>query len=372
MLGLTKMLNNLKNITFLYSLAFVATVPAMADDNVLHIYNWSDYIAEDTIDKFTEATGIRVVYDVYDSNEVLEAKLMAGRTGYDLVVPTADFLERQIAADIYQPLDKDKLPNLKNLDSVIMRNAAAHDPDNTHSVVYMWGTTGLGYNIEKLKERLGDDFVVDSWNVVFDPDIVSKLADCGVTFLDAKDEMLPAALNYLGYDPNSFDPEELEKAADLMKAVRPHIRYFHSSQYINDLANGDICLAVGWSGDVFQARDRADEADNGVEIAYVIPMEGAYQWFDMLAIPTDAPNPEAAHAFINFVLDPQIAADITNYVWYASPNEAAMPLIDAEIVSDPGIFPPSEVKENLWVAKVQPPRVDRLMTRLWTSVKTGR
>lgn len=366
------MFKTLKNITLFTVVALTATNPASASDNVLNIYNWSDYIAEDTAAKFTEATGIEVVYDVYDSNDVLEAKLLAGRTGYDIVVPTADFLERQIAAGIYQPLDKSKLPNLKNLDPVIAANAAAHDPDNAHSVVYMWGTTGVGYNIDKIKERLGEDFVVDSWNIVFDPEIVAQLADCGVTFLDAKDEMLPAALNYLGHDPNSFDRDELQQAADLMKAVRPHIRYYHSSQYINDLANGDICLAVGWSGDVFQARDRASEADNGVDIAYVIPKEGAYQWFDMLAIPVDAPNPDAAHAFINFVLEPQIAADITNYVWYASPNQAAMSLIDPEITADPGIFPPAAVKENLWVAKVHPPRVDRLMTRLWTSVKTGR
>ena len=366
------MCNNLKDIIFFCSLALAGAFPAAAQDKVLHIYNWSDYIADDTLEKFTEATGIRVVYDVYDSNEVLEAKLMAGRTGYDIVVPTAGFLERQLAASLYQPLDKDKLPNLANMDPDIMGNAAAHDPDNAHSVVYMWGTTGIGYNEMMVRERLGDEYEIDSWSLVFDPEVAAKVADCGVAFLDAKTEMLPAALNYLGLDPNSHDKAELEKAADLLKAVRPHVRYFHSSQYINDLANGDICVAVGWSGDVFQASDRASEAENGVEITYFIPNEGAYQWFDMLAIPVDAPNPDAAHAFINFVMDPQIAADITNHVWYASPNQAAMPLIDEEITADPSIFPPEDVEGKLWVSTLVPPRVDRLMTRLWTSVKTGR
>ena len=234
------------------------------------------------------------------------------------------------------------------------------------------GPTGIGYNTKKVRARLGDDYKVDSWSLVFDPEIVTKLADCGVTFLDAKSEMLPAALNYLGLDPNSHDRGELEKTAELLKSVRPYIRYFNSSQYVNDLTNGEVCVAVGWFGDVFQARDRASEAENGVDIAYVIPSEGAYQWFDMLAIPNDAPNPEAAHAFINFIMDPQIAADITNYVWYASANQAAMPLIDPEITSDPAVFLPQEVEDKLWVSKVVPPWVDRQMTRLWTSVKIGR
>ncbi|MBW8639871.1 polyamine ABC transporter substrate-binding protein [Hoeflea sp. WL0058] len=349
----------------------ILAMGANAQDRVVNVYNWSDYIAEDTLDKFTEATGIKVVYDVYDSNEVLESKLLSGNTGYDIVVPTGDFLQRQMQADVYQPLDKSKLPNLANMDAGLMKQAAEYDADNAHSVIYMWGTTGLGYNEDMIAERLGDDYVVDSWAVLFDPEVVSKLQDCGVAVLDAPTELFPAALNYLGYDPNSFDKKELEEAADLMKSVRPYIRYFHSSQYINDLANGDICLAMGWSGDLFQSRDRADEADNGVSIAYVIPKEGALQWFDVLAIPADAPHPEEAHAFINFIMDPQITADITNYVWYASANKAAMPLIDEEITSDPGIFPPQEVLDNLFADKPQPPSADRLVNRLWTSVKTG-
>ncbi|MEM7687067.1 MAG: polyamine ABC transporter substrate-binding protein [Pseudomonadota bacterium] len=342
-----------------------------ASAQTLNVYNWSDYIAEDTVQKFTEATGIEVVYDVYDSNEVLEAKLLAGGSGYDIVVPTSDFLQRQIEAGIYMPLDKSKLPNLTNMDAALMANAAGYDADNTHSVIYMWGTTGVGYNTKMVAERLGEGYEVNSWDLVFNPDVVSKLADCGVSMLDAPTEMIPAALNYLGHDPNSEDKGELAEAGALLKSIRPHIRYFHSSQYINDLANGDTCVSVGWSGDIFQARDRADEADNGVSVAYIVPKEGALQWFDMLAIPVDAPNPEAAHQFINFIMEPQITADITNYVWYASANSASLPMIDEEIKTDPGIFPTEEAKANLWPAKVKSPRTDRAISRLWTEVKTG-
>ena len=355
--------------TALITLAAAGTV--QAQDNVLHVYNWSDYIAEDTLQKFTEATGIEVTYDVYDSNEVLEAKMLAGSSGYDVVVPTSDFLQRQIAAGVYMPLDKSKLPNLANMDPALMAGAAAYDPGNEHAVIYMWGTTGIGYNVNAVAERLGADYEVDSWSLIFDPEVSAKLADCGISLLDAPTEMIPAAMNYLGLDPNSTDKADLEAGAALLETIRPNIRYFHSSQYISDLANGDTCVAVGWSGDVFQAQARADEAGNGVEIAYVIPKEGALQWFDMLAIPADAPNPDAAHAFINFIMDAQITADITNYVWYANANAASMPLVDEEITSDPGIFPTEAAKANLWASVPYDARTDRTITRLWTRVKTG-
>jgi len=344
---------------------------AAAQDKVLNVYNWSDYIAEDTIAKFEAKFGVKVNYDVYDSNEVLEAKMLAGNSGYDVVVPTSDFLRRQVAAGVYMELDKSKLPNLKNMDPELMANAAVYDEGNKHAVIYMWGTTGIGYNVGKVRERLGEAAPTDSWALVFDPEVVSKLADCGVTFLDAPTEMLPAAMNYAGLDPNSTKREDFEKGAEVLMAVRPHVRYFHSSQYINDLANGEICVAVGWSGDVFQAQARAEEAGNGVEIAYVIPKEGALQWFDMMAIPKDAPHPDLAHEFINFIMDPQITADITNYVWYANANAASMPLVDEEVKSDPGIFPPEEVKKRLWASTVYNARTDRLVNRLWTQVKTG-
>ncbi|MEO1000242.1 MAG: polyamine ABC transporter substrate-binding protein [Pseudomonadota bacterium] len=354
------------------STALVAVAgAAAAQDRVLNVYNWSDYIAEDTIAQFEEQFGVEVNYDVYDSNEVLEAKLLAGSTGFDVVVPTSDFLARQIQAGVYQPLDPALLPNLANMDAALMANAAAYDPGNEHAVVYMWGTTGIGYNAAAIAERLGDEAPTDSWALVFDPQYAEALADCGISFLDAPTELLPAAMNYLGLDPRSTDRADFEAAAELLMQVRPHIRYFHSSQYITDLANGDICVSVGWSGDVFQAQARAAEAENGVEIAYVIPKEGALQWFDMMAIPADAPNPELAHQFINFIMDAQVTADITNYVWYANANAASMPLVDAEITADPGIFPTEEAKANLWGAEIYDARTDRVVNRLWTEVKTG-
>lgn len=357
--------------TALTAMLVGAPVALMAQDTVLNIYNWSDYIAEDTIAKFEEEFGVTVNYDVYDSNEVLEARLFAGNTGFDVVVPTSDFLRRQVGAGIYQPLDYSKLPNASNMDPDLMASAAAYDADNAHSVIYMWGTTGIGYDVNALTERLGEDAPLDSWDLVFNPEIVSQLADCGVTMLDAPTEMIPAAMNYLGLDPKSTDTDDLEAGAELLESIRPYVRYFHSSQYISDLANGDVCLSVGWSGDIFQAQARAAEAENGVEIAYVIPSEGALQWFDLMAIPADAPNPDLAHEFINFVMRPEITADITNYVWYANGNAASMELVDPEITGDPGIFPTDAAKERLWAAEVYDARTDRTINRLWTTVKTG-
>ncbi|MGB0865106.1 MAG: polyamine ABC transporter substrate-binding protein [Granulosicoccaceae bacterium] len=343
----------------------------VAQAETLNIYNWSDYIAEDTISKFEQATGIDVNYDVYDSNEVLEAKMLAGNSGYDLVVPTSDFLQRQVAAGAYQKLDKSKLSNLGNMDEALMATAAKYDEGNAHSIVYLWGTTGIGFNVEAVTERLGD-MPLDSWDLVFNPEVVSKLADCGVSMLDAKTEIVPAAMNYLGLDPRSTSKKDFQAAGELLASVRPHIKYFHSSQYISDLANGDTCVAVGWSGDIFQAQARAAEAENGVEIAYVIPKEGALQWFDLLAIPVDAPNPDAAHKFIDFVMDAQITADITNYVWYGNANKASMPLVDPEITADPGIFPTEEAKSKLWAGQVYNSKQDRALTRVWTRVTTGK
>ena len=361
----------MKRTILLATAATVAAGAVAAQDNVVNVYNWSDYIAEDTIEKFEAATGIKVVYDVFDSNEVLEAKMLTGHSGYDVVVPTSDFLQRQVAAGAYQPLDKSQLPNLVNMDADLMAGAAVYDPDNEYATIFMWGTTGIGYNVGAVAERLGEDYEVNSWELVFNPEIASKLADCGVTMLDAPTEMIPAAMNYLGLDPRSTDVADLEAGAALLESVRPHIRYFNSSQYINDLANGDICVSVGWSGDVFQALYRAEEAENGVEIGYVIPDEGALQWFDMLAIPVDAPHADNAHTFINFIMDAQITADITNYVWYANGNAASMPMVDEEIKSDPGIFPTEAASAKLWSSKVYDARTDRTVTRLWTKVKTG-
>ncbi len=293
-----------KKIVSLLSAAMLVSSVSLAvqaeEEKVLNIYNWSDYIADDTIANFTKETGIKVVYDVFDSNEVLEAKLLAGNIGFDLVVPSLAFLARQIQAGVFQPLDMTKLPNYKELDPELMAIVAGNDPDNKYSVPYLWGTTGIGYNVEKVKEILGPDAPVDSWDLVFDPENLAKLNKCGVAFLDAPSEIIPAALFYLGKDPNTFDTKLIKNEAKAhLKKLRPYITYFHSSQFINDLANGDICVAVAWSGDILQAGDRAAEADNGVEVAYVIPKEGAGMWFDMLAIPKGAKHPNNALAFIN-------------------------------------------------------------------------
>ncbi|MEO0654187.1 MAG: polyamine ABC transporter substrate-binding protein [Pseudomonadota bacterium] len=342
---------------------------ASADE--VRVYNWSDYIDEDLLSKFEEETGIELIYDVFDSNEVLETKMLAGSSGYDIVVPTGDFLQRQIQAGAFQPLDFDQLPNAGNLWDVIKDRTEQYDPGNAYSINYMWGTTGLGVNVGKVTEILGDDAPIDSLELIFNPENMEKLADCGVYFLDAPTEMIPAALTYIGEDPNSFDPDLIEKAGDVLLAVRPHVLKFHSSEYINALANGDICVAFGWSGDVLQARDRADEADNGVEIAYNAPSEGALMWFDQMAIPSDAPNKENAHVFLDYIMRPEVIAKASNYVYYANGNEASKPFLLEDVIGDPAIYPSEETIANLYTAVPYPPRVQRTVTRLWTKVKSG-
>ncbi len=348
-----------------------STATAGEEDKVLNVYNWSDYIAPDTLAKFEKETGINVTYDVFDSNEVLETKLVTGNTGYDVVVPSLTFLSRQIQAGVFMPLDKSKLPNLVNLDPEIQANIAKLDTNNTHSVNYLWGTTGIGYNVKKIQEIFGKDYVVDSYDLVFNPENLAKLKSCGVYFLDTPSEIIPPILNYLGEQPNSFDEAVIAKADALLKQLRPSITQFHSSEYINALANGDACVAVGWSGDIFQAATRAAEAKNGVEIAYVIPKEGTAMWFDMMAIPKDAKHPDNAHKFINFILRPEIAAEISNYVAYASANQASLSLVDKELLANTGVYPTPEAKKGLFNLAVLPASVDRLFNRIWTSLKTG-
>lgn len=347
-----------------------ATTAGAAEEKVLNVYNWSDYIAEDTISNFEERTGIKVNYDVFDSNEVLEAKLLAGNSGYDVVVPSASFMERQIQAGVFASLDKDRLANYGNLDPTILERVAAHDPGNEHAIPYMWGTTGFGYDIAKVKEAM-PDAPVDSWRMLFDPDVVSKLAGCGVTLLDAPTEVFANLMGYLGRDPNSEKKEDVELFEAHMRMIRPHIKYFHSSQNINDLANGEICVAMGWSGDMLIARDRAAEAEQGIEIAYTIPAEGAVIWFDNLAIPSDAPHPENAHLFLDYIMEPEVVAAISNYVFYANGNQASLPHVDDEVKTDPGIYPSDAVKANLFPDLADSPRFTRMLTRAWTKVKTG-
>ncbi len=352
------------------TLASIFAFSAFAQDKVVNVYNWSDYIDDSILEDFTKETGIKVVYDVFDSNEILETKLLAGGTGYDVVVPTGAFLARQIQAGVFQKLDKAKLPNISNMWDVVATQTAKYDPDNAYSVNYMWGTTGIGYNVKKIQDVLGID-KIDSWKIVFDPESMKKLNECGVYMLDAPQEIIPTALAFLGLNPDSRDPAEITKAEELLLAIRPYVRKFHSSEYINALANGDICLAVGWSGDVFQARDRAAEADQGVEIAYVIPSEGAEMWFDQLAIPADAKHVDEAHAFINYIMKPEVAAKASNYVFYANGNKASQALLDKEVLDDPAIYPDEATMAKLFITLPYDPKTQRLITRSWTKIVSG-
>ena len=345
---------------------------AQAQEKVLHVYNWSDYIAEDTLENFTKETGIKVVYDVFDSNEVLEAKLLAGSSGYDVVVPSNPFLAKQIKAGMFQKLDKSKLPNWENLDKDLLKALEPSDPGNQYSIPYMWGTIGIGYNVDKVKAALGDNAPVDSWDLVFKPENIEKLKSCGVAFLDSPTEMLPAALHYLGYAPDSGKADELKKAEELFMQIRPHVAYFHSSKYISDLANGNICVAIGYSGDIYQGKSRAEEAANGVNVSYKIPKEGAGSFFDMLAVPADAKNVESAHVFLNYLMKPEVMASITNYVQFPNGNAAATPLLDEAIRTDPGIYPSQDVLKKLYTFPDLDPKTQRAMTRSWTKIKSGR
>ncbi len=349
---------------------------AAAQGKVVNIYNWSDYIDPKVLEDFTKETGIKVVYDTFDANETLEAKMLAGKTGYDVIVPSHTYLKRFIQAGVLQKLDKSKLPNLKNAWPEIMQRLANYDPGNEYGVNYMWGTTGLGINVERVKQRLGET-PVNSWDVLFKPENLSKLRDCGVHLIDTPDEMIPAALHYMGLNPDSKDPTEIEKAAGLLQKIRPFIRKFHSSEYINGLANGEICLAVGYSGDILQAKSRAEEAaktakKKPVALDYVLPKEGALMWFDSLSIPKDAPHVENAHIFINYLLRPEIAARNSNAISYANGNLASQKLIDKEVTGNPSVYPDAETMKKLYITSPYPQDVQRVVTRAWTRIKSGK
>ena len=343
---------------------------AAQEEKILHVFNWSDYIAEDTVPNFEKQSGIKVTYDVFDSNDVLETRLLAGNSGFDVVVPSASFLERQIKAGVFQKIDKSQIPNLKNMDPDIMNRVGLHDPNNEYAVPYLWGTTGIGYNEDKIKKILGDARP-DSWNYIYDPKLVAKFKDCGLSLLDAPDEILKTVLAWMGRDPNSQKEDDLKAAEAKLMPIRPFVRKIHSSQYIDDLANGDLCIAVGWSGDILQARDRAAEAGQGVKIKYAIPKEGTIVWFDMLAIPADAKHPKNAHAFINYLMEPQVAANDSNFVNYANGNAASFPMVSDEVKNDPGIYPTPEVKAKLFPSLAYGEDFQRLMNRMWTKFQTG-
>jgi putrescine transport system substrate-binding protein len=337
---------------------------------VLNLYIWSDYLAPNTLSDFEKQTGIKVNVAYYDSNETLETKLLAGASGYDIVVPTSSFFERQIRAGVYLTLDKSKLPNLTNMDPQLMALVARHDPDNAHGVIYMWGTNGIGYN-EKMVKELMPDAPLDSWRLIFDPTVASKVARCGISVLDTPADMVRLALTYLGRDPNSDKPEDIAAVEGMLLKIRPYVRNINSSEYIEALANGDLCIAVGYNGDVLQARDRAHDANKGIDIKYTVPKEGSILWFDMLAIPKDAPHPDSAYAFMNHMMDPKAVAEVSNFKRFANANLAARPYVQDAVKNDPTIYPPPDVREKLKIQLADSAEETRVITRLWQKFKTG-
>jgi putrescine transport system substrate-binding protein len=347
------------------------SLPAGAEQRTVNFYNWSNYMAPGVLEDFTKETGIKVVYDTFDANETLETRLLAGKSGYDVVVPTAYFLQRQITAKVFQKLDKSKLPNLANAWPVVTKQLAIYDPGNQYAVNYMWGTTGIGYNVKAVQKILGPD-AKNSWDLVFKPENLAKFKDCGIHMLDSADDIFPAALSYLGLDPDSTKQADLEKAADLVGKIRPYVRKFHSSEYLSALATGEICFVVGWSGDIMQARSRAAEAKADVEIGYAIPKEGAQMFFDNLAIPADAKNVAEAYELINYLYRPEVAARNSDFLSYANGNLASQKLVDPKILNDKNIYPDDVTLKKLFVITARDPATQRVINRLWTKVKTGR
>jgi len=358
--------------TLVFATGLLATQAVAQSGRVVNVYNWSDYIDPKVIEDFTSETGIKVQYDTFDANETLETKLLAGKSGYDVVVPTAYFLERQVKAGVFQKLDKSKLKNLGNVWPDIAKRLAVYDPGNQYAINYMWGTTGIGYNVKAMRERLGPTGTIDSWDIAFKPENLAKFWDCGVHMLDSADDIIPAALHFLGLNPNSNDQKDLEKAAELLEKIRPSVRKFHSSEYLNALAAGEICLVVGWSGDIKQSQKRALEAKNGVEIGYAIPKEGAQMFFDNLSIPKDASHVDEAHAFVDYLLRPEVAAKNSNLVAYANGNLASQKFIDKAVLDDKSIYPDAATMNRLYTVSARDQKSQRFVNRLWTKIKTGR
>ncbi|WP_122414397.1 polyamine ABC transporter substrate-binding protein [Pseudomonas viridiflava] len=338
----------------------------------VNIYNWTDYIAPDTLKNFESATGFKAVYETYETNEELNAKLTAGHSGYDVVFPSVHFMGRQIEKGLLTTLDKRQLPNWKNLNPVLLKALESSDPGNQHGFPYLWGSTGIGYNVAQVKAVLGKDMPLDSWDLILKPENMKKLAQCGVAILDSAPAMLPITLNYLGLEPHSENPADYSKAQTVLNSVRPYIRDFSSSQYIADLADGKICVAVGYSGDISQAQEKAEKAGNKVTINYVVPKEGAPMWFDMVAIPADAPDPKAAYAFLNYLLRPEVIARITNVVHYANGNEKADALISPALWTDTDIYPDAETLGRMFAMSPLPTKIDALRAGIWNDIKAGK
>src|SRR5690554_5607511 len=354
--------------------AVVATAlsPVCAQQRVVNVYNWAEYTAPDTLSGFEKATGIKLRYDVYDSNDTLQAKLLTGKSGYDVVVPSTHYAARQIEGGLFQKLDKSKIPNWEHLDPAIMAIVGAVDPGNQYLVPWGYGTNGLGFNVDKVKEILGADVQLGSWDMLFKPENAEKLKACGISVLDEAAQVFPAVLHYLGKDPNSSKQQDYQEALALLKTIRPYIRQFSSSGYIDELAAGDLCMVYGYSGDVMIAANRAREAGKSYKIDYYIPEGGAPAWFDTMAIPKDAANVDEAHAFINYIETPQVHAAITNVMFYPNANKEARKHVVKEVADNPMIYPPDDVASTLYVIKPQTPAMQRVQTRMWAELKSGR
>jgi putrescine transport system substrate-binding protein len=343
---------------------------APAEQPVLNVYNWADYIAPDTLSNFTRETGIKVNYDIYDSSEIVDTKLMAGASGYDVVIHAANMAARLAPAGILRPLDKSRIPNLRFLDPRVLETYQRYDPGLRYGVPFTWGTTGFTYNVRMIRERM-PDAPVDSAALVFDPKIVSRFADCGVTLLDSSTDVLPMALAYLGHDSNSVEPADLNEAVQLLLAIRPYVRYFSSQKMLIDIPAEEICIAMSWSGDYVVARNRARDVGHPVELAFDVPKEGTPAWFDAAYIPADAPHPDNAHVFLDYLMRPAVLAAVTNTVGYANASREATPLVRAELRNDPAIYPDEVVMQRMQTPFVLPPKTERLRSRAWSRVKTG-
>ena len=344
-----------------------ATTP---EDRVVNVYNWYDYIKPDVLREFTARSGIQVHYNVFDSNNTLEAKLLAGHSGYDVVVPSGAYLESLITAGVFRPLDKTRLPNLKNLDTRIMERLAAHDPGNVHAIDYTWGITGIAYNIAAINARL-QQAPVDSWSMMFDPKVAARFADCGIGLYESPNVIVPSVLAWLGAPPNSEDPAELERAQAALLAVRPYIRKISSGSLVDDLATGELCLIIASNGDAMQAQERTRIAANGIDVRFSIPKEGAVMWFDVAAIPTDAPHPENAHRLLDFLMDPAIAAENSNAIHFPTGNAAAQPMLQPELTNS-AVFPRGALAARLIPERAKSENYVRLRTRMWTRFRTGK
>ena len=352
--------------------ALISTFSAATHaDETVNISNWNGYIADDTLVNFNKETGIKATYDIHDSNEVLESKLMTGNTGYDVVSPSNHFLSRLIKAGAIQKLDRSQLPNWKNLDPALLKKLEVNDPGNQYGFPYMWGTAGIGYNVEKIKAIFGNTDVTRSWSLFFDENNIKKLSECGVAIIDNPTQILPITLNYLGLPPHSHEPADYKKAEQALLKIRPYVQYFHASKYISDLANGNVCAVIGFNGDIVQAAASAREAKNGIDIAYSIPDEGSTLWLDMVVMPKNAPHERNGYAYMNYLLEPKVIANISNSIHYANPNSAADAFVDPAVKQDLAIYPPKNVMDKLFTVEDLPAAIARLSTRLWTKLKTN-